>query len=171
MLCVHINYAHSLFAWISPDSGMANQGMVLLQMGNNNTANRGNEGQGAQPPPSPSLTQAIATLITDRNEQTELLRQLVQSNAGRGRQTPPAETDYVGFLATQPPLFHKAEDSLEADGWIRTMEDKFGILNCTEVDKATFAAQQLRGPAKIWWASHSAMQPTERQIPWSECTS
>ena len=53
---------------------MANQGMVLLQMGNNNTANRGNEGQGAQPPTSPSLAQAIATLIADRNEQTELLR-------------------------------------------------------------------------------------------------
>ena len=84
MLCVHINYAHSLFASISPDSGMANQGMVLLQMGNNNAANRGNEGQGAQPQPSPSLTQAIAALIADRNEQTELMRQLVQANAGRG---------------------------------------------------------------------------------------
>ena len=68
---------HILIAWISPDSGMANQGMLFLQMGNNNTANHGNEGQGAQPPPSPSLAQAIAALIADRNEQTELLRQLV----------------------------------------------------------------------------------------------
>ena len=136
MLCVHIN---------SSDSGMANQGMVLLQMGNNNAANRGNEGQGAHPPPSPSLAQAIATLIADRNEQTELLRQLVQSNAGRGRQAPPAETDYVGFLATQPPLFHKEDDPLEADAWIHTIEDKFSILNCTEVDKAAlFTSVQLR---------------------------
>ena len=94
---------------------MANQGVVLLQMGNNNAANRGNGGQGAQPPPPPSLAQAIAALITDRNEQTELLRRLVQSNADRGRQAPPAETDYVSFLATQPPLFHKADDPLEAD--------------------------------------------------------
>ena len=155
---MHILY----FAWINPNSEMANQGMVFLQMGNNNTANRGNEGQGAQPPPSSSLTQAIAALIADRNEQTELLRQLVQSNAGRGRQAPPAETDYVGFLATQPPLFYKADDPLEADAWIRTMEDKFVILNCTEVDKTAFAAQQLRGPAKIWWASHSAKAPSLR---------
>ena len=100
-------------------------------MGNNNTANRGNEGHGAPPPPPPSLAQAIAALIADRNEQTELMRQLVQNNAGRGRQAPPAETDYVGFLATQPPLFHKAGDPLEADAWIRTIEDKFNILNCT----------------------------------------
>jgi len=168
MLCVLINYAYSLLAWINPDSGMANQWTVLLQMGNNNAANRGNGGQGAQPPPSPSLAQAIAALIVDHNEQTELLRQLVQSNAGRGQQAPPAETDYVGFLATQPPLFHKADDLLEVDAWIHTMEDKFGILNCTEVDKAAFAVQQLIGPAKIWWANHLAMQPIERQIPWLE---
>src|SRR6185437_2162234 len=145
MLCVHINYAHSLFAWISPDSGMANQGMVLFKIGDNNAANHENEGHGAPPPPPPSLAQAITALIADRNEQTELMRQLVQNNAGRGRQAPPAETDYVGFLATQPPLFHKADDPLEADAWIRTIEGKFSILNCTEVDKAAFAAQQLRG--------------------------
>ena len=89
--------------------------MVLLQMGDNNAANHGIGGQGAQPLPSPSLAQAIAALIANRNEQTELLRQLVQSNADRGRQALPAETNYVGFLATQPPLFHKADDPLEAD--------------------------------------------------------
>ena len=91
------------------------------------------------PQQPPSLAQAVAALIADRNEQTELIRQLVQAqvNAGRGRHAPPpppAETDYVGFLATQPPLFHKADDPLEADAWIRTIEDKFGILNCTERD-------------------------------------
>ena len=77
-----------------------------------------------------------------------------QANAGRGRHAPPlppAETDYVGFLATQPPLFHKADDPLEADAWIRTIEDKFSILNCTEMDKAAFAAQQLRGPARLYF--------------------
>jgi len=57
--------------------------MVLLQMDDNNAANHGNGGQEAQPPPPPSLAQAIAALITDRNEQTELLRQLVECHAGR----------------------------------------------------------------------------------------
>jgi len=92
----------------------------------------------------------------------------VQSNADRGRQAPPAETDYVGFLAIQPPLFHKADNPLEADAWIRTIEDKFSILNCTEVDKATFAAQQLRGPAKIWWVNHKALLPAGTRLTWDE---
>ena len=123
-------------------------------MGDNNAANHGIGSQGAQPPPHPSLAQAIAALIADRNEQTELLRQLVESHAGRGRRAPPARTDYVGFLATQPPLFHKANDPLEADAWIRTIEDKFSILDYSEVNKTAFAAQQMRGPAKILWCTN-----------------
>ena len=122
------------------------------------------------PQQPPSLAQAIAALIVDRNEKTELIRQLVQANAGRGRQAPPppAETDYVGFLATQPPLFHKADDPLEADAWIRTIEDKFSILNCTELDKSAFAAQQLRGPVKIWWVNHKALLPAGTHLTWNE---
>ena len=45
----------------------------------------------------------------------------------------------------------KADNPLEADAWIRTIEDKFSILNCTEMDKAAFAAQQLRGPARLYF--------------------
>ena len=85
--------------------------MIILQMGDNHD----NENHEALPQQPPSLAQAVAALIADRNEQTELIRQLVQAqaNVGRGRHAPlppPAETDYVGFLATQPPLFHKADD-------------------------------------------------------------
>ena len=56
---IYISYAHPYFTWTSPNSGIANQGMVLLQMGDNNAANYGNGGQGAQPPPPPSLAQAV----------------------------------------------------------------------------------------------------------------
>ena len=68
MSCVHIIYAHSLIAWISPDSEMANQGMVILQMGDNHAVNHDHENHGALPQPPPSLAQAIAALIVDRNE-------------------------------------------------------------------------------------------------------
>ena len=46
---------------------MANQGVVILQMGDNHAANHENENHGAQPQPPPSLAQAISALITDRN--------------------------------------------------------------------------------------------------------
>ena len=134
MPCVHIIYAHSLLHELVLAAEWLTRGMIILQMGDNHN----NENHEALPQQPPSLAQAVAALIADRNEQTELIRQLVQANAGRGRQAPPppVETDYVGFLATQPPLFHKADDPLVADAWIRTIEDKFSFLNCTERDKA-----------------------------------
>ena len=68
-------------AWISPDNQRANQRLVILQMGDNHD----NENHEALPQQPPSLAQAVAALIADRNEQTELIRQLVQAQANAGR--------------------------------------------------------------------------------------
>jgi len=51
------------------------------------------------------------------------------------------------FLGTQPPLFHKADEPLEVDSWLKTIESKFTLYPYNDEDKAGFAAQQLRGPA------------------------
>jgi hypothetical protein len=64
-------------------------------------------------------------------------------------------------------LFVKAEDPLEADKWIRVIEQKFGLLWCMEIQKPLFAAQQLRGPASTWWGNFVAVQPAGHQI-WDE---
>ena len=40
-----------------------------------------------------------------------------------------------------------------------------------ETQKPLFATQQLRGPASIWWANFSAIQPAEHQITWEELRS
>jgi hypothetical protein len=57
--------------------------------------------------------------------------------------------NYQDFLSTQPPLFHKADEPLDADAWLRTIESKFALLSatCSDENKALFAAQQLRGTA------------------------
>jgi hypothetical protein len=68
---------------------------------------------------------------------------------------------YQDFFSTQPPLFHKIEEPLDADAWLRTIESKFALLSapCSEANKALFAAQQLRGIARIWSDHYYAMQP------------
>src|SRR6266540_1855631 len=48
------------------------------------------------------------------------------------------------------------------------MESKFEFLICTETQKTLFAAHQLRGAVTSWWATYLAMQPTGRQVPWTE---
>jgi hypothetical protein len=118
------------------------------------------------------LAQAIASILESRDEQTELLWQLV-ANSTRGgngaRNAPaPAPTTYSDFAATHPPLFTEAGEPLESDHWLRVVESKFGLLRCTEVQKTLFAAKQLRGDASVWWANYTATRPTDYQVSWAE---
>jgi hypothetical protein len=122
-----------------------------------------------QPPPAPpNLAEVMA-------RQTELLNQLVQAqmnqfhHSSRGRDEHPL-AGYQDLLSTQPPLFHKADEPLDADAWLRTIESKFSLLSapCYDVNKALFAAQQLCGTARIWWDHYYAMQPADHVVTWDE---
>jgi hypothetical protein len=125
------------------------------------------------PPVPPTLAEAIAALVNATADNTRFLREMAgqqqfQQQAGRGFQQGPRETTYLDFSETRPPLFTKAEDPLEADEWIRVIEQKFGLLRCSETQKPLFAAQQLRGPASTWWGNFVAIQPDNHQITWEE---
>ena len=54
------------------------------------------------------------------------------------------------------------------DEWIRVMEQKFGLIQCTKTQKPLFAAQQLRGPGSTWWANFVAVQPAGHLVTWAE---
>ena len=71
------------------------------------------------------------------------------------------------FLGTQPPLFHKADEPLEANSWLKTIESKFTLYPYDDNDKASFAAQQLRGPTRTWWDNHVAMFPAGTRFSWN----
>jgi hypothetical protein len=109
-------------------------------------------------------------------QQNEILRQLAQRQpppqhyGGGDHQRHPAAATYQEFLSTQPPLFTRAEDPLNADVWLRVVESKFPLLHgvCSEVTKVRFATQQLRGPARTWWDHFLAMQPADREVEWRE---
>src|SRR4029450_7482301 len=117
------------------------------------------------PPAPPTLAQAVAAILESRDEQTELLRQLVANSArggGGARNAPvPPPTTYSDFAATHPPLFTEAGELLEADHWLRVIESNFGLLRCTDHQKTLFAAQQLRGDASAWWANYAATRPAD----------
>jgi hypothetical protein len=124
----------------------------------------------AAPPNPPDLAQAIAAMLTGRDEQTALLREIVEQGRAQRHEHhhQPAVPGYEQFLNTQPPLFHKADEPLEADSWLRTIESKFTLHPYNDGDKAGFAAQQLRGPARTWWDNHMAMFPEGTQFTWAQ---
>jgi hypothetical protein len=133
---------------------------------------RGREDTPNPPPVPPTLAEAIAALVNTTANNTRLLCEMAgnqfQQYGGRAPPQGPRETSYLDFSETRPPLFVKVEDPLEADGWIRVMEQKFRLIRCTETQKPLFAAQQLRGPASTWWGNFMAVQPTGHQVTWDE---
>ncbi|XP_072146584.1 uncharacterized protein [Setaria viridis] len=123
------------------------------------------------PPPLPPPT----TLESILAAQTELLRHIAQGQQqqepqGRRAHQQPHVARYEDFLGTQPPLFHKTEDPLDANAWIRAIESKFALLTayCPDENKVRFAAQQLRGSALLWWEHYHAMQPADHVVGWEE---
>jgi hypothetical protein len=148
--------------------------MLLPQMPSKTRAqngagtSRGRESTPNPPPVPPTLAEAIATLVNATADNTRFLREMAgqqfQQQGGRGYQQGPRETSYLDFSETRSPLFVKAEDPLEADEWFCVIEQKIGLLRCSEIQKPLFAAQQLRGPASTWWGNFVAVQPANHQI-------
>jgi hypothetical protein len=98
-------------------------------------------------------------------------RQPYPKQFGVGQQQGPLDAaTYQEFFSTQPPLFTKAEDPLDADVWLGVVESKFSLLMgaCPDATNACFAAQRLRGPARTLWDHFLAVLPTDHVVTWEE---
>jgi hypothetical protein len=122
------------------------------------------------PAPTPTLADAIAHLVNASADNARMLQAMAQNMAHgpRGHHNHGGNNTYADFLKTEPPVFLWAKEPLEADDWIRTIEQKLGLILCNENQKTLFAAQQLQGPAGAWWASYLATQLEGYQVPWAK---
>jgi hypothetical protein len=97
---------------------------------------RGGEDTPNPPPVPPTLVEAIVALVNATADNTRFLREMagnqLQPHEGRVPPQGPCDTTYLKFSKTRPPLFIKVEEPLEADEWVRVMEQKFGLIRCTQ---------------------------------------
>jgi hypothetical protein len=86
---------------------LLNDSMVNTRNGRANA--EASQANGPNPPPSLTLAQAITSILKSRDEQTELLHQLVNNSPRGGNRARNAQgqapTTYGEFLATHPPTF------------------------------------------------------------------
>ncbi|KAK1676972.1 hypothetical protein QYE76_037820 [Lolium multiflorum] len=107
------------------------------------------------------MMQMLQVMLEDREaERAErqaniaALQQLVNNNQGHH--------DHPGsklknFQNTNPPVFSKTEEPLDADDWLQTMENNLEVAGVEENEKVLFATHYLAGPARAWWTSTRAM--------------
>ncbi|XP_066392074.1 uncharacterized protein [Miscanthus floridulus] len=88
-------------------------------------------------------------------------------NGGSARH-PKGLSSYQDFLKTHPPTFTPSDEPLEAEHWLRTMEQKFWLLRVTDEQKVRFAAQQLLGSVGAWWDTFQAMELPNHPTTWQE---
>jgi hypothetical protein len=72
------------------------------------------------------------------------------------------------FQNTNQPTFTKSEEPLDADDWLRTMENNLEVAGVGENEKVMYTTHYLARAARAWWDSTRAMQANGYVMPWEE---
>ncbi|KAK1683723.1 hypothetical protein QYE76_044571 [Lolium multiflorum] len=92
----------------------------------------------------------------ERQANIAALQQIAQNNNGHGNHDHPG-SKLKNFQNTNPPMFSKTEEPLDADDWLQTMENNLEVAGVEAAEKVLFATHYLSGPARAWWTSARAM--------------
>ncbi|KAK1660398.1 hypothetical protein QYE76_048557 [Lolium multiflorum] len=102
----------------------------------------------------------------ERQANITALQQLAQNNQGHGNHDHPG-SKLKNFQNTNPPVFSKTEEPLDADDWLQTMENNLEVAGVEDNDKVLFATHYLAGPARAWWTSARALNAGQI-MPWAD---
>ena len=72
------------------------------------------------------------------------------------------------FQGTDPPIFNKCSEPLDADDWIRSIEHKLEIAGVGENEKVLYASHYLTGHAQSWWDTTRALLPPGEVVSWED---
>jgi hypothetical protein len=92
------------------------------------------------------MEQLLATQNQLMQAVLQILNQLQPNHQAQQQQQPPPpppQSRLGEFLQTHPTIFSQAKDSMEAEDWLKGVEKKFVIAQCTDREKVLFAAHQL----------------------------
>jgi hypothetical protein len=81
---------------------------------------------------------------------------------------PPHQSHLVEFLRTRPTTFSQAKDHMDAEDWLKGVEKKLVIAQCTDREKVLFAAHQLYGTTANWWEMYCNTHVNLDTITWNE---
>jgi hypothetical protein len=79
------------------------------------------------------------------------------NNGGNGDEEP--RTKLRDFHNSNPPTFTKSTEPLDADDWLRTIENKLEYVGVGENEKVLYATHFLAGAAGAWWENIRAIKP------------
>jgi hypothetical protein len=85
------------------------------------------------------------------------------------QQAPPAPQSRLGkFLRTHPSTFSQAKDPMDVEDWLKSVEKKLELAQCSHRVKVLFVAHQLFGTAVDWWETYRNTHLNANAISWNE---
>ncbi|RVW70732.1 Transposon Ty3-G Gag-Pol polyprotein [Vitis vinifera] len=77
-------------------------------------------------------------------------------------------SSFDDFKKLGPTYFSGATDPTEAEAWILKMEKFFGVIDCSEEQKASYAAFMLDKEADHWWCMTRRLLEDQGPITWRQ---
>jgi hypothetical protein len=115
------------------------------------------------------MEQLLATQNQLMQAVLHMTNQLQLNQQAHQQQPPPPPQSMLGeFLRTHPTTFLQAMDPMEVEDWLKSIEKKLEITQCTNQEKVLFAAHQLLGTAADWWETYHNSHLNIGAIIWNE---
>src|SRR4051812_16793587 len=126
---------------------------------------------------SPDLMlQILQMLVSDREDERaeheanlatlQHIAQMANNNQGHGNQDNHG-SKLNNFQNTNPPIFSKSEEPLDADDSLQTMENNLEVVGVEANEKVLFATHYLAGDVRAWWNSIHTMNVVQ-MMTWDE---
>jgi hypothetical protein len=100
----------------------------------------------------------LEQLLTTQNQLMQAMLQTLNNMQPNQQQAPPPPPPHKSrlaeFVRTRPTTFSQAKDPMDAEDWLKGVEKKLVIAQCTDREKVLFAAHQLYGTAANWWEAY-----------------
>ncbi|GJV93595.1 putative reverse transcriptase domain-containing protein [Tanacetum coccineum] len=113
-----------------------------------------------------------AAIAAERARHANVGNDVRGSGLARGQDATPnaRECTFAGFMKCNPTAFRGTEGAIELLRWFEKTESVFGISDCEEGKKVSFAVATLQGPTLTWWNAKIATMGLEtvNQMPWTE---
>jgi hypothetical protein len=94
---------------------------------------------------------------------------LVNMQAAPPQAPPPPPRDRLGeFHRTKPSTFSQAMEPMNADDWLKSIEKKLQVVQCSNREKVLLASHQLLDPAADWWDAYVEAHEELESISWPE---
>jgi hypothetical protein len=138
-----------------------------------NTRNNYCNGQASNTQANNNISHMEQLLAT----QNQLMQAVIQTlnqlqpnhQAQQQQQPPPPPQSMLGeFLWTHPTTFSLAKDPMEAEDWLKGVEKKLMIAQCTDREKVLSAMHQLYGTTANWWKTYCNTRANVDTITWNE---